>query len=86
MNINVSLNKTLSTSISDRIKTGGYSNVSEYIRDLLRHDLKLTHSDSDYPYDYDYIERLGKGALAEYNRGETITADSVDEALKQLSD
>lgn len=82
MNINVSLNKTLSTFISDRIKTGGYSNISEYIRDLLRHDLKLTHNDADYPYDYDYIEQLGKEALAEYHRGETITAGSVDDALK----
>lgn len=81
MNINVSLNKTLSTFISDRIKTGGYSNISEYIRDLLRHDLKLTHNDADYPYDYDYIEQLGKEALTEYRAGKTKPLSTLDELL-----
>lgn len=81
MNINVSLNKTLSTFISDRIKTGGYSNISEYIRDLLRHDLKLTHNDADYPYDYDYIEQLGKEALAEHRAGKTKPLSTLDELL-----
>lgn len=81
MNINVSLNKTLSTFISDRIKTGGYSNISEYIRDLLRHDLKLTHNDADYPYDYDYIEQLGKEALVEHRAGKTKPLSTLDELL-----
>lgn len=81
MNINVSLNKTLSTFLSDRIKTGGYSNISEYIRDLLRHDLKITHRDSDYPYDYDYIEQLGKEAKAEHRAGKTQPLASLDELL-----
>jgi len=81
MNINVSLNKTLSTFISDRIKTGGYSNVSEYIRDLLRHDLNIAHHDLDYPYDYDYIEQLGKEAEFEYQTGKTQPLTTLDELL-----
>lgn len=84
MNINVSLNKTLSTFITDRVKIGGYSNISEYIRDLLRHDLKLTHHDHDdnsYPYDYEYIERLGQEALAEHRAGETKPLSTLADLL-----
>lgn len=83
MNINVSLNKTLSTFISDRVKTGGYSNISEYIRDLLRHDLKLIHNnnDADYPYDYAYIEQIGKEAKAEYEAGKTKTLSTLSDLL-----
>lgn len=81
MNINVSLNKTLSIFISDRVKTGGYSNISEYIRDLLRHDLKLIHNDADYPYDYAYIEKIGKEALAEHQAGKTLPLSTMDDLL-----
>lgn len=81
MNINVSLNKTLSTFISDRVKTGGYSNISEYIRDLLRHDLKLTHNDADYPYDFGYIEQLGQEALAEHRSGKTQPLSTFEDLL-----
>ena len=81
MNINVSLNKTLSTFISDRVKTGGYSNISEYIRDLLRHDLKLIHNDADYPYNYAYIEQLGKEAKAEYQTGKTQPLSTLEDLV-----
>ena len=81
MNINVSLNKTLSTFISDRVKTGGYSNISEYIRDLLRHDLKLIHNDADYRYDFAYIEQLGKEAKAEYQAGKTQPLSTLEDLV-----
>lgn len=87
MNINVSLNKTLASHIKARVEGGGYSNVSEYIRDVLRNDLKLgTHTHDDYPYDYDYIEKIGQEAMEEYHRGETISANSIDSALDLLDD
>lgn len=82
MNINVSVNKTLINSIKARVETGGYSNVSEYIRDVLRNDLRLgTHESNEYPYDYEYIEKLGKETLEEYRRGETKTLTSIDDLL-----
>ena len=82
MNINVSLNKTLVDHIKARVAHGGYSNVSEYIRDVLRDDLKLgTHEPDDYPYDYEYVEKLVQKALEEYNRGETKTLTSMDDLL-----
>ncbi len=87
-NINVSLNKTLSDLIKIRIEKAGYSNVSEYIRDLLRHDLKLVHreNEDDYPYDYEYIKKLGKEAEEDYKAGRCIEASSVDEALEKLKE
>ena len=87
-NINVSLNKTLSDLIKIKVEKAGYSNISEYIRDLLRHDLKLVHHDEkdDYPYDYEYIKKLGKKAEKDYKAGKCIEAKSIDEALKKLKE
>lgn len=86
-NINVAVNKTLADLIKAKVAKAGYSNVSEYIRDLLRHDLKLVHHiDDDYPYDYEYIKELVKEAKKEYKAGHCIEASSVDEALKKLKE
>ncbi len=83
MNINVSLNKTLSQLINERIDKSGYSNISEYIRDLLRHDLHLVHDDSDnYPYDYEYIQRIGDEAMQEYRAGETKKLTSLKDLIE----
>ena len=82
-NINVSLNKTLFDLMKGKVKQAGYSNVSEYIRDLLRHDLKLAHRDEDdYPYDYEYIEKLNKEAMEDYKAGRCKELTSMEDLLK----
>jgi len=82
-NINVSLNKTLVNSMKSRITTSGYSNVSEYIRDLLRRDLKLVKDDiDDYPYDFDYINEVRDKALQEYAAGKCKKLTSLADLLE----
>ena len=86
-NINISLNKILLSRLKERVKGGGYSNVSEYIRDLLRQDLGLTKissisSGDNYPYDYGYIEKLALEAAKEHQQSKTKLLKSVDELDK----
>ena len=38
--MNISLPENLKGSVDSRVKAGGYSNVSEYVRDLVREDQK----------------------------------------------
>lgn len=42
----------------------------------------MTKKEQDYPYDYDYIEKLVRQAKTDYKKGKCIEADSVSEALK----
>lgn len=82
-NINVAVNKTLADLIKNKVAKAGYSNISEYIRDLLRHDLKLVHHDADdYPYDYEYIKELVKEAKKEYKAGRCKELTTMDDLLK----
>ena len=83
MNINISLNPTLTSGIKLRLQQGGYSNISEYIRDLLRHDLRLTHD--EYPYDYEYIEELGSQYVSANAREELDTADFSNDQRAELN-
>ena len=38
--MNISLPKNLKEYIEERVKTGGYGNISEYVRELIRQDQK----------------------------------------------
>jgi len=80
-NINVSLNKTLADSLKTRLKQAGYSNISEYIRDLLRHDLRLAHNEENYPYDYEYIEKIAKEGQEDYKAGRCKKLTTLDDLL-----
>lgn len=42
----------------------------------------IVKTEQDYPYDYDYIEKLARQAKADYKKGKCIEADSAEEALK----
>lgn len=82
-NINISVNKTIADLIKIKVVKAGYSNISEYIRDLLRHDLKLVHhEDNDYPYDYEYIEKLVKEAKKDYKADRCKELTTMDDLLK----
>jgi len=45
---------------------------------------EITKAEADFPYDYDYIERLTKDAVFTHRKGGTIEAESVDEALRKF--
>ena len=67
-NINISLNKTLLSIMKETINKKGYSNVSEYIRDLVRRDLHLEEP-SGYPYDYEFLKTLEHESAADLKVG-----------------
>lgn len=45
---------------------------------------EITKAETDFPYDYNYIDRLTREAVSAHRGGKTIEAESVDEALKKF--
>lgn len=45
---------------------------------------EITKAETDFPYDYNYIDRLTREVVSAHRRGETIEAESIDEALKKF--
>ena len=80
MNINVSINPSLAKRMKEKVARAGYSNTSEYIRDILRHDLKLAHEDS-YAYDMSYIHQLNAEATTAFEAGETKRLTTMEDLL-----
>lgn len=81
-NINISLNKPLMDSIKEEIVTKGYNNVSEFIRDALRHYLGISHPPTSLDYDDELVEKAFQAAEKDYRAGRYRALQSVDDLDK----
>lgn len=45
---------------------------------------EITKAETDFPYDYNYIDRLTREAVSSHRERKTIEAESIDEALKKF--
>ena len=71
--MNISLPETLKEHIESQVSSGRYSSVSEYMRELVRLDLRARER-----------ERIEQAVLAGLNSGEPVEMTPQDwEALKQ---
>lgn len=80
-NVNISLNRTIITLLKDVVPKKGYNNVSEYVRDLLRRDLRLEEA-HEYPYDREFLAELEKEAKADLKKGRIKALKSMRGLLK----
>lgn len=80
-NINISLNKTLLSLLKLTVPKKGYNNVSEYIRDLLRRDLRLEEY-QNYPYDQALLKELGEEAKTDIKKGRVKKLKSIRDSQK----
>lgn len=80
--INISLNETLLTLLKKTIPHKGYNNISEYIRDLVRRDLRL--EGANYPYDEEYLAALASEAAADVKAGRIKELKSWEELASSV--
>jgi len=62
--MNVALPESMKTFVQERVAEGGYSSVSEYVRDLIRADQKRRH---DERVEALLLEGLDSGEAVEVN-------------------
>ena len=79
--MNISLPENLKGFVDSRVKAGGYSSVSEYVRDLVREDQKR-HTQENL--EALLLEATRSGPGREFTKAERIFG-SVDEAHAEIT-
>ena len=75
--IHISLSETLKDYVQERVREGGYSNPSDYVRSLIRADRELAERHAA-------LRREIAIGLAELDRGEGVPLDETEvEAIKR---
>ncbi|MBX7170738.1 MAG: type II toxin-antitoxin system ParD family antitoxin [Pyrinomonadaceae bacterium] len=91
--MNISLPDNLKSFIDTRVSTGGYGNVSEYVRELVRQDQKRKEQEE---MERTYLEKLREdvqiglkalqaGKSSEYSSAEDLISDIIKEGKKRLA-
>ena len=60
-----------------------YSKLKRYSSAYLKIASEMADAEKEYPYDYKYIDKVVKEARSAHQKGRTIKAQSVDDALRK---
>lgn len=61
-----------------------YKKLKRYSSAYLKIVEEITDAEREFPYDYPYVNKLTKEARTVHNKGRTIEARSVDEAIAKF--
>lgn len=62
-----------------------YKKLKSYSSAYLKIVEKIAEAERDYPYDYNYIDKLTRQAKLDFKKGQVIEADSVNEAIVKFN-
>lgn len=62
-----------------------YKKLKSYSSAYLKIVEKIAEAERDYPYDYNYIDKLTRQARLDYKKGRAVEADSIDKALSKFN-
>jgi hypothetical protein len=68
-----------------RAETAGFSNVDEYLADLLAHDFQLDHESMDHLFTPERLALIDQAA-ADVAKGDVHTMDQLKEELTRTRD
>jgi antitoxin ParD1/3/4 len=74
--LNISLPDSMRQFVEEKIKTGGYGTISEYVRELIRTDQRLEHT----RFEALIAEALNSGEPSEFTKADIAEARRVVKA------